>query len=72
VIRLHRLPDNPYQVVAEGGLLREAEVRSREPLPKMIVRSFSVVTAHDARGYFEPRAYHPSDRPLFAVLVLGT
>jgi transposase len=54
------------------GLLREAEVRTREALVEMIGRALSAVTARDAWGYFEHCGYHPADRPLFDVLVLRT
>jgi transposase len=37
-----------------------------------IGRALSAVTARDVWGFFEHCGYHPSDRPLFDVLVLPT
>ncbi len=54
------------------GLLREAEVRTREALVDTIGRALSAVSARDALGYFEHCGYHASNRPLFDVLVLRT
>jgi transposase len=54
------------------GLLREAEVRTREALVETIGRALSAVSARDAWGYFEHCGYHRSDRPLFDVQVLRT
>jgi transposase len=54
------------------GLLREAEVRTREALVETIGRALSAVSGRDAWGFFEHCGYHPSDRPLFDVLVLCT
>ena len=54
------------------GLLREAEVRTREALVETIGRALSAVTARDAWGFFERCGYHVSDRSLFEVLVLCT
>jgi hypothetical protein len=41
---LHRLPYHPHQIVAEGALLREAEVLSREPLLEMMSTTLSALT----------------------------
>jgi hypothetical protein len=52
--------------------LREAEARTREALVETLGGALSAVTARDSRGYFEYYGYHPSDRPLYDVLVLRT
>jgi transposase len=54
------------------GLLREAEVRTREDLLETIDRALSAVSAWDAWGFFEHCGYYRSDLPLFDVLVLRT
>ncbi len=65
-------PDlNPIEVALAKvkGLLREAEVRTREALVETFGGVLSAVSARDAWGYFEHCGYHRSDRPLFDVLV---
>ena len=42
------------------GLLRKAEVRSREALVEAMGKALDAVTARDARGFFAHCGYHAS------------
>jgi transposase len=46
------------------GLLREAEVRSREALVEAMGKALSAVSTQDARGFFEHCGYHQPARLL--------
>jgi transposase len=45
-------------------LLRKAGARTREALLEAMGRALDAVSASDARGFFEPRGYHPLAQPL--------